>query len=455
CNCNQLIPKTEWAGEIKDCNGKNNCQIRNEYFCDDCIDECPNFGRICYKCCKTVRQCIGNLMTLECGGVYINIIAVMHGRTPKRQCPNGRVRCQIESSKRLGNLKKDCDDQAMCIIKATPGGRCDGKSTNYEQILYECVPRPTTIISTSSRRQQTTQGTTPFQKTESPTEKIVTGTETIARQASAETSSASTPNDGSTMTEDTPITFDEITIKPDTTTNKESTLKQQGSEIITIVVPSILGVLILLAIIVLLVVYHIRRKKGSTKEKENQSDNDHTYANAAFTKNLNDASDKGMKVKLNIAVVEPMKSLGNNFNDPDLIQNDIYSSDIDSKENGQSYHHKSSLESKKHQHESSTDDYSLEGEPENAVYALPDGDTSDLEIQEMNKKISITDQNLYYETPEDVTSIDDQSKQTTDQPSLPQNKVFAAADDIGENPYYSTPATDASPRSITLNGMNE
>ncbi|CAH1793882.1 unnamed protein product, partial [Owenia fusiformis] len=167
----------------------------------------------------------------------------------------------------------------------------------------------------------------------------------------------------------------------------------------------------------------------------------------------------------------------------ELIQNDIYSSDIDSKENG--------LESKEDQHESSTDDYSLEGEPKNAVHALPDGDTSDLEIQEMNKKIAITDQNVYYETAEDVTSIDDQSKHTRDQPSLPQNKVFAAGDvgenpyyttpedvnqiddntrdqtsshqnetfaiidDICEDPYYTTPATDVPPRGITLDGKNE
>ncbi|CAH1793880.1 unnamed protein product, partial [Owenia fusiformis] len=36
-----------------------------------------------------------------------------------------------------------------------------------------------------------------------------------------------------------------------------------------------------------------------------------------------------------------------------------------------------------------------------------------------------------------------------------QNETFAISDDIGEDPYYSTPATDVSPRSITLNGENE
>ncbi|CAH1793881.1 unnamed protein product, partial [Owenia fusiformis] len=233
CYCEETIPKEDWRNDLIYCNGNNHCELTaKSSFCISCIF-CTGFEEICYKCYKSIRQCTGTNMTLACGSDHINMISVIHGII--EQCPNGEARCRIENVKRLGALKQICDGQAICNITATPIGRCRWVShtkRNYEQILYECIPRQTT----TRRRQQTSLGTTSLHTTDdSPTEEIVTRrgtTEDYQRTTARQASSVSTPNDGSTtITEDSPITSDEI--KPDPTTDNESTLKQRGSEVIS------------------------------------------------------------------------------------------------------------------------------------------------------------------------------------------------------------------------------
>ncbi|CAH1793884.1 unnamed protein product, partial [Owenia fusiformis] len=463
-------------------------------------------------CCQTVceKRKQDEELVLTCvPDSSISITDVTHFKCKSGSCCQDTIH---ESDWRQELI--NCNGKPMCKLNAKSTcnvGWCSIVCSRYEEVCYDCLYNP--ISSTTQIHSSTTQihsSTTQIHSsTTSPNDQLTT-TKSIEPGV---TNVSTAENEDTTIDAST-------TDKHESTSYKEREIEHKA-HILTIVAPSIVGMLLLLVAIALLAVYLVRRRrKACTMEgNERQSDNDNHYSNAVFTKNSNDDSDKCTKVKLNIAVVEPMKSLENtyqNCNDPDFIKNDIYSSNIDAKANGQLPHEKSRPKSTKYQQESntyinhhslksSTDDYLFESGVGNAVYALPDGEFNERDIQETNNKISIIDQNVYYEALENGTSLDDQSKQTTELTPIPQNKIIAAdcengqtpyystleavnpiddkktpsprnetfvingqiretpyytthedvSDDICEDPYYSTPATDVSPRSITLNGMHE
>ncbi|CAH1793885.1 unnamed protein product [Owenia fusiformis] len=316
--CDYPIQQAEWRPEIKGCNGRRVCNIKSIHEkCNPCPAEfgCTQYEYISYGCMSNERyeQCKGRNIALNCYRDSINVLSVTHGwrynciKQRSMYCKKNET-IEYAQWERLNELEEMCNGRSNCNVYSSPTGNCYANQryvqNNFERILYNCIPKRTTIVTSTELSKRVTLATI--------TALPLTATTTqLTSSAKPSRKPTDPPDTTGTLSTVTISTRNSITTNKITTNTLNSTIASTalGVSHVAIILSSILGLLGIVLVVVLLV-WIIKRKRSRVqrtalaKSPENVA---FMYANANERVNNTNAIVQNKRV-----------------DEPDLIPNDTH-----------------------------------------------------------------------------------------------------------------------------------